>query len=375
MLTAMTEDDWAIVLQVFRAVRSRRGDKGRDDRKFLEALHYFTVHNITWRALSAEFGHWNSIWKRFWRLSRAGIFEAFFDALAALSESAHLVQMFDSTVARAHVSAAGAKGEQDDQALGRSRGGFSTKIHLKVDLDAQLRFLRRARPRHHPDQIRPHGLASSTSRSVATDSTGASERSRPTATGRPALRPISRSISSASPRSSSASASGLPAGRTNAIYRRGPNSASPFARTALKLYGRNSTNSIRTESGGSAAAQEEAAAPAEQTRRAAKRRMNRGSLPPHLLRRDDDRRRRQRPVRAATTLCIASARIAASGSISSRRSCACSSCVGANMPAGLRRGGRASAGAGAADRRWPADRCDNRLSAGLRSRSCARNAD
>ena len=30
MLTAMTEDDWAIVLQVFRAVRSRRGDKGRD---------------------------------------------------------------------------------------------------------------------------------------------------------------------------------------------------------------------------------------------------------------------------------------------------------------------------------------------------------
>lgn len=110
MLTAMTEDDWAIVLQVFRAVRSRRGDKGRDDRKFLEALHYFTVHNITWRALPVEFGHWNSIWKRFWRLSRAGVFEAFFDALATLSESAHLVQMFDSTVARAHVSAAGAKG-------------------------------------------------------------------------------------------------------------------------------------------------------------------------------------------------------------------------------------------------------------------------
>jgi hypothetical protein len=37
-------------------------------------------------------------------------FEAFFDALAAMSETAHLVQMFDSTVVRAHVSAAGAKG-------------------------------------------------------------------------------------------------------------------------------------------------------------------------------------------------------------------------------------------------------------------------
>jgi transposase len=110
MLTTMTEQDWTIVLQVFGASRSRRGDKGRDDRRFLEALHYFAVHNITWRALPAQFGHWNSVWKRFWRLSRAGTFEAFFDALAAMSETAHLVQMFDSTVVRAHVSAAGAKG-------------------------------------------------------------------------------------------------------------------------------------------------------------------------------------------------------------------------------------------------------------------------
>ena len=110
MLTKMTEEDWVLVLEVFHACRSRRGDKGRDDRKFFEALHYFTVHNITWRALPAEFGAWNSIWKRFWRLSRSGVFETFFETLASLSERAHLVQMFDSTVIRAHVSAAGAKG-------------------------------------------------------------------------------------------------------------------------------------------------------------------------------------------------------------------------------------------------------------------------
>ena len=110
MLTRMTDDDWESVVQVFRAVRSRRGDKGRDDRRFLEALHDFCVHNITWRALPETFGNWNSIWKRFWRLSQAGVFEAFFDALAAMSPTAHLGQMFDSTVVRAHVSAAGAKG-------------------------------------------------------------------------------------------------------------------------------------------------------------------------------------------------------------------------------------------------------------------------
>jgi hypothetical protein len=43
MLTAMTEEDWTIVLKVFEASRSRRGDKGRNDRKFLEALQYFVV--------------------------------------------------------------------------------------------------------------------------------------------------------------------------------------------------------------------------------------------------------------------------------------------------------------------------------------------
>ena len=110
MLTGMTEDDWATVLRVFAASCSRRGGKGYNDRRFLEALHYFTVHNITWRALPERFGNGNSVWKRFWRLSRTGVFEAFFEALAALSDTAHLVQMFDSTVVRAHVSAAGAKG-------------------------------------------------------------------------------------------------------------------------------------------------------------------------------------------------------------------------------------------------------------------------
>ena len=71
-------------------MRSRRGEKGRDDRRFPEALHHFAVHNITWRALPAEYGPWNSAWKRFWRLSQTGVFEAFLDALAGLSPTAHL---------------------------------------------------------------------------------------------------------------------------------------------------------------------------------------------------------------------------------------------------------------------------------------------
>ena len=135
MLTKMTEEDWGLVLGWFHACRSRRGDKGRDDRKFFEALHYFTVHNITWRALPAEFGSWNSIWKRFWRLSRSGVFETFFEALAALSERAHRRADVRLVPSSARMCRRPAQRGQDGEALGRSRGGFSTKIHLKTDLD------------------------------------------------------------------------------------------------------------------------------------------------------------------------------------------------------------------------------------------------
>lgn len=72
-------------------------------------------------------------WKRFWRLSQSGFFEAFFDALASLSNTAHLVQMLDSAVTCAHVSAAGAKGGSTK--ISPSRGGFSSEIHLKTDFD------------------------------------------------------------------------------------------------------------------------------------------------------------------------------------------------------------------------------------------------
>lgn len=48
------------------------------------------------------------MWKRFDRLSKAGVFDEFVDSLAGLSSTAQLVLMFDSTIVRAYVSAAGA---------------------------------------------------------------------------------------------------------------------------------------------------------------------------------------------------------------------------------------------------------------------------
>ncbi len=152
MRTRMTEEDGATVLEVFRACRSRRGAKGRNDRIFLEALHSFAVHDITWRALPETVGNRNSVWKRFWRLSQAGVFEAFFDALAATSRTAPLVQRLAFTVVRAHVSAAGAKGGSKIRRWAARAGAFrprSTSRLISVDgrWRSTSRRLRRATAR------------------------------------------------------------------------------------------------------------------------------------------------------------------------------------------------------------------------------------
>ena len=140
MLTRLTERDWDLVLDAFRAARSRRGDRGRDDRRFLEALRYFAVHNITWRALPAEFGNWNSIWKRFWRLSRTGTFEAVGRSASnpgprrAEPDRASRADVRQHPHSRARLGGR-RQGGQQGQALGRSRGGFGTKVHLKCDFE------------------------------------------------------------------------------------------------------------------------------------------------------------------------------------------------------------------------------------------------
>jgi hypothetical protein len=43
--------------------------------------------------------------------------------------------MVDSTVIRAHHCAAGARGGIQNQPFGRSRGGFSTKIHARTNAE------------------------------------------------------------------------------------------------------------------------------------------------------------------------------------------------------------------------------------------------
>ena len=75
------------------------------------------------------------------RLSRSGVFEAFFQLLAETSKTAHLVQMFDSTVVRAHVSAAGAKGGRKVRRSDALAAGFRARsISRRTSTACRSRF-------------------------------------------------------------------------------------------------------------------------------------------------------------------------------------------------------------------------------------------
>jgi hypothetical protein len=66
-------------------------------------------------------------------LEQVGVWDAAFETLASLGPPADEEHAIDSTIVRAHQYAAGVKGESIQEALGRSRGGFSTKVQLRTN--------------------------------------------------------------------------------------------------------------------------------------------------------------------------------------------------------------------------------------------------
>jgi len=140
MLVRLTDTQWQKILPFLKTCLNIYIGRETDCRQFLEAVLWITRSGAQWRLLPGCYGHWNTVYKRFSRWSNRGVFEQFFDFCAATAELKSL--LIDSTIVRAHACSAGARKHHGQQALGRSRGGFSTKIHLATnEVGESIRFI------------------------------------------------------------------------------------------------------------------------------------------------------------------------------------------------------------------------------------------
>jgi transposase len=78
----LRDDQWE---RIRMALPGRKGDPGRtgkDNRLFVEAVLWVGRNGARWRALPVEFGKWNSVFQRFRRWGKNGIWQMIFNTLA-----------------------------------------------------------------------------------------------------------------------------------------------------------------------------------------------------------------------------------------------------------------------------------------------------
>ena len=103
----LTDGQWQ---RIEPLIPGKKGDKGRhgaDNRLFVDAVLWLVRVGAPWRDLPDEFGKWNSVFKRFRRWAKTGVWQRLFTELGENPDLEYLI--IDSTIVRAHQHAAGAK--------------------------------------------------------------------------------------------------------------------------------------------------------------------------------------------------------------------------------------------------------------------------
>jgi transposase len=102
----LRDDQYERIASLLPGKKGDPGRTGKDNRLFVEAVLWIARTGSPWRDLPAEFGLWNSVYQRFARCSRQGVWHRMFSELA---RDADFEEVFiDSTIVRAHQHAAGA---------------------------------------------------------------------------------------------------------------------------------------------------------------------------------------------------------------------------------------------------------------------------
>lgn len=105
--TLVTDELWDRIAPRLPGKTSDPGRTGADNRQFLEAVLYVARTGIPWRDLPRDFGEWNSVYQRFARWEKRGVWEQIFGELSKGGEFSDV--LIDSTSIKAHQHAAGAQ--------------------------------------------------------------------------------------------------------------------------------------------------------------------------------------------------------------------------------------------------------------------------
>ena len=101
----LTDAQWELISPLMPSSDGKQGKPFRDHRQVVEGIIYRYRTGIAWRDLSAEFGPWQTVWKRHRRLAGDGTWDRVLAELLADADAAGLIDWqvsVDSTVTRAH---------------------------------------------------------------------------------------------------------------------------------------------------------------------------------------------------------------------------------------------------------------------------------
>lgn len=104
----LSDEEWVRIAPLLPPERGRRGRPSKDNRRMVNAMLWIGRTGAPWRDLPRRYGRWSSVYTRFNRWSKQGVWNRLMDELKGGADPE--VNMIDSSVVRAHQHAAGGKG-------------------------------------------------------------------------------------------------------------------------------------------------------------------------------------------------------------------------------------------------------------------------
>ena len=113
----VSDEEWELIGPLLPTERGRGCRPAQDNRRYFEGMMWIARTGAQWRHLPDEYGKWGNVFRRYRRWVTTGVFAAMLETLAELAGR----------------DTAADKGTQQTEGLGRSRGGFTTKLHARCD--------------------------------------------------------------------------------------------------------------------------------------------------------------------------------------------------------------------------------------------------